>query len=252
MLRRQMLLMISASFAASVYRVDGPVVLASDPSAAGGISTALDGARPSTEACLAPFESSTSAPEFVIHISRTGGAAPLVEIRAASQVQNGPLDCIRSLGKAVAASLNATDVEAWIGVVVPKTGVNGAAAITSVGGVNVVGGAGGDDVRTDGAPSIKGIMDAAVAVDTLRHNFDSIRDCYRRGLKRSFSLSGALTEKVAVGQDGTVFAATASTSTLNDTDMQNCIDSAFLTFRYPPLSRGSLVLVYYPLAFGPR
>ncbi len=81
----------------------------------------------------------------------------------------------------------------------------------------------------------------------IGENEESIQHCHDIGLKEDPGLHGNIQTKFYIWYDGTVLKSTIESSTLNNPDVELCIQEAILGMRFPepPL----MVVVAYPLDF---
>jgi hypothetical protein len=84
----------------------------------------------------------------------------------------------------------------------------------------------------------------------VRANFGDLLACYQTGLARDPKLTGTVSVRFVLGEDGMTKAAAAEKSTLPDKDVVNCVVGAFRKLRYPE-SHGGDVTVVYPIEFAP-
>jgi hypothetical protein len=83
----------------------------------------------------------------------------------------------------------------------------------------------------------------------VRQNFGRFRLCYQQGLARNPGLEGRIPVRFIIGRDGAVSSVSAMGG-FPDSQVQNCVQSAFYGLSFPP-PEGGVVKVTYPLMFSP-
>ena len=78
----------------------------------------------------------------------------------------------------------------------------------------------------------------------LAENEESIQRCHDIGLKEDHELHGNILTKFYIWYDGTVLKSTIESSTLNNPDVELCVQEAILGMRFPEPSL--MVIVAYP------
>ena len=84
----------------------------------------------------------------------------------------------------------------------------------------------------------------------VRRNVRAIRVCYERALIRDPSAAGTVTVQFVIGRDGPVLSASISATTIQDTEMLDCLVSHARRWRFPPNPEGD-VTVRFPFVFAP-
>ena len=81
-------------------------------------------------------------------------------------------------------------------------------------------------------------------------SFGIMRRCYENGMQRNSKLSGTITTKFVIGEDGAVKLAAVASTSLPDAEVVRCVVDAFghLVFPHP---EGGMVAVVYPIMFNP-
>lgn len=84
----------------------------------------------------------------------------------------------------------------------------------------------------------------------VRASFGIMRRCYENGMQRNSKLSGTITTKFVIGEDGAVKLAAVASTSLPDAEVVRCVVDAFghLVFPHP---EGGMVAVVYPIMFNP-
>jgi hypothetical protein len=84
----------------------------------------------------------------------------------------------------------------------------------------------------------------------VRASFGTTRRCYENGMLRNSKLSGMITTKFVIGEDGAVKLVAVASTSLPDAEVVRCVVEAFghLVFPHPA---GGMVTVVYPIMFNP-
>jgi hypothetical protein len=148
------------------------------------------------------------------------------------------------------------------------SGLGGGGTAGTLGGLGTKGNGGGDssygqgslnhgDKRERDVVSIGGGeieiagMDKALVDAVIRRHLQSIRYCYQRELQRDPELSGKVTVRFVIANDGSVSHVSTKSSTLGNASAESCINNRFLKMDFPkPKGRG-IVIVSYPFLFAP-
>ncbi len=91
-----------------------------------------------------------------------------------------------------------------------------------------------------------GKLDRDVVKQYIRKQLAKIRWCYQKAFQKNPELEGKLTVSFVISPTGSVMSAKVITSTLNDKDLEGCIASKILTWRFPAPKGGGVVKVNYP------
>ncbi len=109
-----------------------------------------------------------------------------------------------------------------------------------------------DDPVTAALPN--GKPDGSMSKDSIRRVIKShraaLKACYTERLKSRKELAGRIKVRFAVGPDGSVKAATTTTSTLDDHAMETCVIDEILTWQFPEPDGGGYVVINYPFDFN--
>lgn len=79
-----------------------------------------------------------------------------------------------------------------------------------------------------------------------------IEDCYQDELTRDPALEGKMVVKYTISKDGTVRSASIKTTTMNNSNVEECVVGRFLRMQCPKPAVGSIVIVSHPFLFRPR
>jgi len=96
--------------------------------------------------------------------------------------------------------------------------------------------------------TVVGGIDNTVVMDGMAQVMSPINECYST---LSDGLAGKLLVKFAISADGTVAYAKMQSTTLRHPELESCVLDKVTTARFPPLDRGRLAVVRYPLSFPP-
>ncbi len=102
---------------------------------------------------------------------------------------------------------------------------------------------------TSELPQVDGALDAEMVRRVVRSHTDQIRYCYERQLVTHPGLQGKVTVQWLIGPDGKVLRANVVDSSANDQDLDRCLTSKVLTWRFPSPRGGGTVVVNYPFMF---
>lgn len=101
-------------------------------------------------------------------------------------------------------------------------------------------------------PIVQGSMDRGLVRREVRRNINQIRFCYDQGLARDASLAGRITVEFTIGTTGVVTTASVLTSTMGDTQVEQCVVERVRRMRFPAPNGGGTVSVRYPFTFSTR
>ncbi|NUP07830.1 MAG: AgmX/PglI C-terminal domain-containing protein [Polyangiaceae bacterium] len=101
-----------------------------------------------------------------------------------------------------------------------------------------------------GAVSVSGRLPPEVIQRIVRQNFGRFRLCYENGLRKDPTLSGKVVVDFTIAADGSVSAASATT-TMSDASVGSCVSKAFFGLSFPQPEGGASVKVIYPVVFEP-
>jgi hypothetical protein len=108
-------------------------------------------------------------------------------------------------------------------------------------------------VETTAVPSlpkpIRGSLDKEVIRDVIRGHIDAVRWCYETRLAIQSSLQGRVNAQFVIAPDGTVSVSGVSSTTLNDTAVEDCVGKEICAWEFPRPVGGGIVIVSYPFNF---
>lgn len=87
--------------------------------------------------------------------------------------------------------------------------------------------------------------------EELRRNMGAYRRCYREGLMRRPGLGGRVTTQVVFDELGTAVRSAVQTSTVEDRQLEQCLQQAVEQVRIVPLRRPTVLVVTVPLLLRP-
>lgn len=94
--------------------------------------------------------------------------------------------------------------------------------------------------------TVVGGIDNKVVMDGMAQVMAPINECYST---LSGGLAGKLLVKFAISADGSVAYAKTQSTTFRLPELEACVLDKVTTARFPPLDRGRLAVVRYPLSF---
>lgn len=98
--------------------------------------------------------------------------------------------------------------------------------------------------------NIEGSIDREAIRKVIRDNQRVIQACYEKVLNKSPSLYGKLILKWAINENGRVSEARVGSSSLKNSEVENCILSRLRTWKFPEAPPGSLADVSFPFLFN--
>lgn len=163
----------------------------------------------------------------------------------------------------VGGLIGSTGTQQGTGLGMRGNGLGGGGNATGIGGIGPGtrpggGGSGGEFREKEsgslasvgGEAIILGGLDKSLIDAVIKQNLSRIRYCYQRELVRSPSLAGRVTVRFIIAKDGSVSSATTKTSSLGAPNVESCINSKFMQFRFPEPKGGGIVIVTYPFLFA--
>lgn len=141
-------------------------------------------------------------------------------------------------------------------------GLGGGGTADELGGIAVKGGGHGisDAHFTERGPSpeiqvppdvtILGGLDKSLIDAVIKRNLTAIRYCYQRELTRNPTLSGKVKVRFVISSDGSVSSSSTSSSTLNNSTAESCINGRIMHMGFPAPRGGGMVVVSYPFLFS--
>lgn len=100
-------------------------------------------------------------------------------------------------------------------------------------------------------PAAYGSLDKTVIDAEIKEHMGEIRACYQNGLPGNPTLAGKVTVRFVIAPDGSVSLARIKATTLQDEEVEHCLQRRFLTFEFPEPKDGGIVVVSYPFIFAP-
>jgi hypothetical protein len=91
-----------------------------------------------------------------------------------------------------------------------------------------------------------GKLDKNLVKEYIRKQLGKIKYCYQKGLQKNPELEGKVTVSFIISPTGSVMKATVTKTTLNDKEVEGCIENGITTWRFPAPQGGGVVKVNYP------
>jgi len=98
---------------------------------------------------------------------------------------------------------------------------------------------------------VEGGLDRAVIQATILRYLSQVRACYEEGLKRKDGLVGQVTMDFEINAKGTLNYSNVLKSSLQDAEVESCISSRMLKWKFPLPRGGVNVKVSYPFMLRP-
>jgi TonB family protein len=95
-------------------------------------------------------------------------------------------------------------------------------------------------------PMVMGSLDKELIRQVIHRNRNQIRYCYESQLTRYPKLSGKVAIKFVITASGTVASSQVAQSSLNNSELDNCIAGRVQTWIFPKPKGGGVVIVTYP------
>jgi hypothetical protein len=102
----------------------------------------------------------------------------------------------------------------------------------------------------DSGDGASGRLDPELIRDTIRAQYDGVRQCYDSGLARNPRLGGRITLRFAIELDGTTSGVVVSDNELADCAAVECMRAVFGELSFPA-PEGGADTVQYPLSLDP-
>lgn len=99
---------------------------------------------------------------------------------------------------------------------------------------------------TLGRPTVSGGFDVKIINRYIRRSSMKLQYCYERQLLADQTLSGTVTAKLQIMQDGSV---AESSATGVDPEVSSCVAAVIKSIEFPKTNRKGVVLVTYPIKF---
>jgi len=110
-------------------------------------------------------------------------------------------------------------------------------------------GASAPTVRT-GTAVVTGSLSREIIRRYIRRHINQVRYCYERELTRHPALSGRVVVEFIIGPTGAVTSASVGSTTLGNTDAEQCVARAVQRIAFPQPEGGGVVSVRYPFEFS--
>jgi hypothetical protein len=111
---------------------------------------------------------------------------------------------------------------------------------------SLIGTASGNDHSLSSDAVVEGGLDPNEIAAVIQRHESEIRACYEKGLRSQPDLKGRLSMKFLIGSRGQVTAASISSSSLNHTGVETCIQARLRSWPFPQPEGGVTVKVSYP------
>ena len=99
------------------------------------------------------------------------------------------------------------------------------------------------------SPMIIGGIDNAVVERSINDHMASINACFESSRADNPALAGKVLVKFNIGMDGSVANPSTRSTSLRHEATEACVNAAIAKVIFPPLERGRLAVVHYPLCF---
>ncbi|MBN1946630.1 MAG: AgmX/PglI C-terminal domain-containing protein [Bradymonadales bacterium] len=100
-----------------------------------------------------------------------------------------------------------------------------------------------------GQAEVDGFLDREIIARVIRQHRREIRACYQRELQSNPDLQGRVVVHFTIGPTGAVVGARIDDTTLNNSNVEECVVRRILRFQFPEPSTPGLVHVNYPFFF---
>lgn len=99
-------------------------------------------------------------------------------------------------------------------------------------------------------PETTGALDREIIQRVVRQNRRQIQHCYEQRLQRNPDLAGRITMQWTISPTGDVVSASVQNSTVNDTEVEQCMRRRIMQWVFPEPDGGGVVRVNYPWNFS--
>ena len=99
--------------------------------------------------------------------------------------------------------------------------------------------------------TLDGGLDRSVIEATIAKYISQVRACYEAGLRRNPAISGQVHMQFEVGSSGSLNYAKVNHSSLGDSEVEQCISSRMMGWKFPKPLGGVSVKVAYPFLLRP-
>ncbi len=145
---------------------------------------------------------------------------------------------------------------------VGNTGVSGLGGIGTKGAGGGAGGYGNSKIGTGEGSSLskvalsndlmlEGGLDKAVIQATIAKYLSQVRACYETGLQSNPALQGQVNMSFQINGEGNISSANVAKSTLGNSQVESCISTKMLNWKFPKPVGGVNVKVNYPFVLRP-
>ncbi len=94
-----------------------------------------------------------------------------------------------------------------------------------------------------------GRLDKRIVRQYIQRQMASIRWCYQRSFQKNQELEGKISVQFIISANGSVISSKILSSSMGDAEMDECVASRILNWRFPAPEGGGVVKVNYPLVF---
>jgi biopolymer transport protein ExbD len=102
-----------------------------------------------------------------------------------------------------------------------------------------------------GSPTTVGAMQEVTAAEAIKPLKAQIESCYAQALGRKPTTTGRIVLRVEVGPQGELMRTGISSSTVEEPELEKCVEPLAGRLRYEPLGDQNTALVQYPILFSP-
>jgi TonB family protein len=92
-------------------------------------------------------------------------------------------------------------------------------------------------------------MDPELILRVVRSHHDQLKYCYDNALTRNPKLTGKVSVRWIIREDGTVASSNVTNTTTGTPDLDRCIAGRVLTWIFPKPKGGGVAVVTYPFVF---
>ena len=99
------------------------------------------------------------------------------------------------------------------------------------------------------APEVNGTIDKRIIQKIVRQHTGELRSCYERELAKVKGLNGRVVAVWVIDMQGSVAKAGIKESTMNNSNVENCMINFIKSWRFPTTKGGGMASVEYPFVF---
>lgn len=103
-----------------------------------------------------------------------------------------------------------------------------------------------------GRSTIQGALSRETIRRVVRRHHNEVKFCYERALQNRPDLEGRVTARFMISPTGAVSVANVQSSSLGNSEAEQCVVSAVRRFTFPQPENGGMVSVSYPFVFSSR